>query len=383
MLRKISVLMLLLAASSVVFSLEHPSFAINGVYTNPDILGGVPLPTGADMTLMVPIDNGHRTRASFRIDGSYGSRMILRNAADMQPLAAPSELDGVNRFMWPNILMEAGLWHQVASVRRSAKEHSLNGANAWVFGAARLKYEKNSTSFPTVLFSDAQELLSASFIGGLAWDSVRWLEPRIKTGLYAETSIEGSPAILNFIGGADYGRINMNLSAYVPLPGGHSAPRTQTASFTAYVACHVEADYAFGNQIPHWTLTSFGGSLGRKGLGDMVRGAQSWGYEAPLKGYASAELRIAGPLLSRSSTLYPLGYLFIDSGIYREVPGVAASVNNGVLSSMGGGIALSILNFAYAGLYGGYRFNLGDPLAAIYYSQPAAPFMGFAFTMQY
>ncbi|MDH7483681.1 MAG: hypothetical protein QHH01_03550 [Spirochaetales bacterium] len=383
MLRKTSFLMLLLAASSVVFSLEHPSLIINGVHTNPDILGGVPLPAGADMTLMVPIDTRHRTRASFRIDGSYGSRMILRDAADMQPLAAPSDLDGINRFMWPNILLEAGLWHQLASGTKSVKEHSLNGANAWVFGAARLKYEKNSSMLPTTLFTDAQELLSASFICGLAWDSVRWLDPRTKTGLYAETSVEGSPANLNFIGGADYGRINMNMSAYVPLSGGYSAPRIQTGSFTAYLACHVEADYAFGNHIPHWTLTSFGGSLGRKGLGDMVRGAQSWGYEAPLKGYASAELRIAGPLLSRSSTLYPLGYLFVDSGIYREAPGVAASANHGVLSSTGGGIALSILNFAYAGLYGGYRFNLGDPLAASYYSQAAAPFMGFAFTMQY
>ncbi|MEJ5184608.1 MAG: hypothetical protein WHT81_05765, partial [Rectinemataceae bacterium] len=340
MLRKISVLMLLLAASSVVFSLETPSLVINGVHTNQDILGGIPLPTGADIMLLVPVDAGHRTRASFRIDGSYGSRMILRNAADMQPLAAPSELDGINRFMWPNILLEAGVWHQVASGMRSVKEHSLNGANAWVFGATRLKYERNSTSFPTVLFSDAQELLSASFIGGLAWDSVRWLEPRIKTGLYAETSIEGSPAILNFVGGADYGGINMNMSAYFPLTGGPSAPRTRTAFFTAYLACHVEADYAFGNHIPHWTLTSFGGSLGRRGLGDMVRGAQSWGYEAPLKGYASAELRIAGPLLSRSSALYPLGYFFVDSGIYRDVPGVAVSVNNGVLSSIGGGFAL-------------------------------------------
>jgi hypothetical protein len=130
-------------------------------------------------------------------------------------------------------------------------------------------------------------------------------------------------------------------------------------------------------------LTTFGGITGTKGIGDMVRGAQPWGYEAPAKTYVSAELRVAGPSMFRDFAIYPVGYLFADAAAYGSLYGSPLADNSGMIASAGAGASVSVLNFLWLGAYAGWRLPVNDPLSAIYYGSAHGFFWNFTFVAHY
>jgi len=349
------------------------SFSLNGIKTNSDIVAGLPLPTGADLALEFLLGSGS-TSLTLRAAAGYESRMILRDATTSAPIAEPSAIDGLNRFYWTNALAEIGL-------RRYLLKN--DSAAGWLFGIVRGRYESNATTFPTTLFADAQGTKSISGIAGIAFDSVRWREANQKKGAYAELSVEYSPEIANFTGTpTDFARANITTEAFFPLSA-TPAHAERSAPFAPYLVLYGVGDYAMGSHIPQEVLTTFGGLVGTNGIGDMVRGAQSWGYEAPIKAYASAELRIAGPSLFKNFVMYPVGYVFADAAGYSGLYGSPLADNSGVLASTGAGVSCSVLNFLWLGAYAGWRWPIRDPLASTYYSTPQGFFWSFTFVAHY
>lgn len=369
--------LLLFCGSMYVSASPGISFSLNGIKTNSDIIAGLPLPTGADLALEIPLGSSS-TSFTLRAAAGYESRMILRNATTSVPIAEPAAIDGTNRFYWTNALAEIGLRQYVIRDDEGA---------GWFFGLVRGKYESNATNFPTTLFADAQSAQSISGIAGIAFDSTQWREINRKTGTYAELSVEYSPQFASFTSTpTDYTRANLTAETFIPL-----SPESRTlrnpSSIAPYLVLYGAGDYAMGSNIPQEVLTTFGGLVGTNGIGDMVRGTQPWGYESPAKAFASAELRIAGPSLFKKLIVYPVGYVFADAagyaGLYGSPFGSDLADNSGVFASTGAGVSLSVVNFLWLGAYAGWRWPIYDPLASVYYSNPQEFFWGFTFTAHY
>jgi len=100
--------LLLFCGSMYVSASPGISFSLNGIKTNSDIIAGLPLPTGADLALEIPLGSSS-TSFTLRAAAGYESRMILRNATTSVPIAEPAAIDGTNRFYWTNALAEIGL----------------------------------------------------------------------------------------------------------------------------------------------------------------------------------------------------------------------------------------------------------------------------------
>ncbi len=372
-----SLYLLLFCGSMCVSASPSIAFSLNSIKTNSDIVAGLPLPTGADLALEFPLGSSSLS-FTLRVAAGYESRMILRNAATELPLAAPSAIDGTNRFYWTNALAEIGL--------RQYMLRDGEGAG-WFFGLVRGKYASNATNFPTTLFADAQKALSISALVGIAFDSKQWREINRRTGTHAELSLEYSPQFASFTGTpTNYGRANLTAETFIPL-----SPESRTlqnpSSIAPYLVLYGAGDYAVGSNIPHEVLTTFGGLVGTKGIGDMVRGAQPWGYESPAKAYLSAELRVAGPSLFNKFVVYPVGYVFADAagyaGLYGSPRGPNLADNSGVFASTGAGVSFSVVNFLWLGAYAGWRWPIFDPLASVYYATQQGFFWGFTFTAHY
>lgn len=358
--------------TALVAASPNIAFTLNSIKTNSDIISGLPLPVGADLALEFPFGSS-MTSFTLRAAGGYESRMILRDASD-NPIAEPSAIDSINRFYWTNALLELGLRQYLL------KDEA---GTAWIFGLARGRYESNATNYTTALFADAQQAESASALAGIAFDSSAWREPNRKTGVYSELSVEYSPQFASFTGTpTDFTRANLTAEAYIPLSPETNSLRNPS-KVAPYLVLYGAGDYAVGTHIPQEVLTSFGGIVGSKGIGTMVRGTQDWGYEAPLKAYASAELRVAGPSFFEKFLFYPVGYVFADAAGYSQLYGAPSAYSSGVFASTGGGVAVSVVNFLWLGLYAGWRWPINDPLASVYYANPQGFFWGFTFVSQY
>ncbi|MDP2790724.1 MAG: hypothetical protein Q8O15_03095, partial [Rectinemataceae bacterium] len=164
------------AAQGMEFSFEGPR--LNSV-----IVGGVPLPTGADVELRFPLSDSGLLFA-LELGAGYEDRFILR-MADGTPIAKPGDFDADDQkqwFYWPNVAVDAGLVYRLGS-----------GAGAPVvelFGLARGRGEINSPSLSTTVFPDAQDLLALSFIAGAGVDEIEKSPRRFKSGYSGEISFE-------------------------------------------------------------------------------------------------------------------------------------------------------------------------------------------------
>jgi len=352
------------------------SFTINSIKTNSDIVAGLPLPTGLDLGFEFPLgDSG--TSLTLRTAAGYESRMILRNASSA-PIAEPASIDSYNRFFWTDALAELGLRQYMLR-----DDH----ASAWLFALLRGRYEHTASTYTTALFADAQGTMSATGLAGLAFDSTYWREPNRKVGSSVELSLEYGPGFANFAAApTDFARANLTAQTYIPLSY-QTGTLINPSSIAPYLVLYGVGDYAMGTHIPQEVLTTFGGLVGTKGIGDMVRGTQPWGYEAQGKAYASAELRVAGPSFFPSFLVYPVGYLFADAagytGLYGAPFGSSFSDTSGVVTSAGAGAAVSVFNFLWLGVYAGWRWPIVDPLASTYFSSPSGFFWNFTFVAHY
>jgi hypothetical protein len=347
-------------------------FQFNGVRFNNAMLGFLPVPVGADLEFHLPLDNSGLLY-SLRLAGGYEDRLILRDDADGSPLAKPADFDAAHWFYWPNVQLDTGFLYDLdLGNRRQAAEF---------FALARGRYEGNSPGLATAVFPDASELLALSFLGGLEVSTVEKSASRQLKGYSGEVSAEWAPKALGFKGGSDFFRVSANLAGYLPL---FCLGADEIKAISAYLGAFATADSAWGDHIPLYVLTSFGGRYLRSGLGTSVRGFQPWGYEAAAKAAASLELRLVGPGLFGMANLRPMAYLFADAGVFSRLYASPGADKEGFLASGGGAVAFNILDFAYLGLRAGLKYADADPLHdAVYFTNKERFFWDVTFLLHF
>jgi len=348
-------------------------FGFNGVRFNGVLLGAVPVPAGADIELRLPLA-GNGLFFSLRLAGGYEDRQILRNPLTGAPVVEPLAVDDEYWFNWPNGQVDTGLL-----LRRGAQ--TLQSPKIEFFALARGRYESNASDRTDSHFLDANSLVGLSGLAGVGIDTVTKEASRMKHGYAGELSLEYGPGFLGFAGGQDFYRANLTLEGYLPLL---SAGTDDRNAISVYAGGYLTGDYAGGSSVPLYVLTSFGGRMLRDGLGDSIRGYQSWGYEAAVKAEASVDLRVVGPALFGVLGLRPIAYLFGDAGYYAGLYNCSSVLDkDGLILSTGGGLALGILDFAYLGVRAGYKFPIDDPLYDYYFPAGDRFFWGITFMLHF
>lgn len=372
---------LVVLCSLIVVSLpiaaQGMEFSFDGPRLNSVIVGGVPLPTGADVAFRFPLsDSG----LFFTLDlgAGYEDRLILRDATGA-PIPKPDSFDADDQtqwFHWPNGEVDAGLAYRLVP-----------GSEAPVvefFAMARGRGELNSPSFSTSVFPDARSLLAVSFLAGAGIDNLTKSPRRFKSGYSGELSFEYAPIFLAFSGGTDFFRASASLEGYLPI---FSVGASDLEAVSLYAGGYLTADAAGGLAIPLYVLTSFGGRELRDGLGSSIRGYRGWGYEAARKTEASFELRLVGPGLFGVVNLRPMAYVFGDAGwfdgLYKCPDAATGGDKDGWIFSAGAGAVINILDFAYMGLRAGWKFPVDDPLYATYFPGGEKFFWGITFLLHF
>jgi hypothetical protein len=341
---------------------ESLDFSFNGARFNSGIIPGLPIPMGADVQVQTPLA-GKSLFALVRLAGGFETRRILRDGNDGSPIASPLSFDAGDQeqwFHWPNLQLDAGLVYRLPAVLRSGIPSRLE-----FFGLARGRYEDNSPSLSTAIFPDAQGLASLSILAGAGFSTLRTTPGRAIEGISAELSAEYAPAALDFVSGTDFWRLSGKLKGFLPIL---SLGNRESPLASLYAGGFLYGDIAGGENIPLYVLTCFGGRKLRSGLGDSIRGYQSWGYEATTKLAANTDLRLVGPALFGLAKLRPLAYLFADAGWFDGLDRLPSSFadHGGFLSSAGAGAAIDLFGFAQIGARAGLAMPLDDPLAAVY-----------------
>ncbi len=354
------VLSLSLLAPAIVAA-DGVEFVVNGLKLNSAIIPGIPLPLGVDATVNIPL-TGTGLFFTFRGAAGYEDRLILRDAVTGAPIAKPASPDNIHWFMYPNVEADAGL-----SLRFTDREPDGSGVRTEIFTLGRMRYENSQNSLGTTTFPDANGLVAGSVIAGIGADSTFTDAARMKSGYSGELSVEYAPTLLAFAGGTDFVRANIKTKGYLPLVSLTKADERRNVS--VYAAWMATADYAMGNKIPLYVLTTFGGRLLRDGIGKSVRGYQNWGYESPLKAAMSAEIRAVGPALFGVPSIRPMVYAFGDCGMYTRLDRAGAlSDKSGLVFSTGAGANIGFFDFAYFGVRAGYKIPMADPLYLTYFS---------------
>jgi hypothetical protein len=357
----IAVLSLAFAAFCILSpAAEGLEFVVNGLRLNTAIVPGVPLPLGIDAEIHVPIAKTGLF-FTFRAAGGYEDRLILRDAATGEPLAKPAAPENAHWFYFPNVEADAGLAYRFTDRQADGK-----GTRTEIFAQGRFRYENNMNSLDNKIFPDANGLIAVSGIAGIGADSTYTDAARMKSGYSGELSVEYAPSVLAFTSGTDFVRVNIKTKGYLPLVSlGAGDARKKISVYAAWMAT---ADWVAGNRIPLYALTTFGGRSLRDGLGKSVRGYQLWGYESPMKGAMSAEIRAVLPALFGVPSFRPMAYLFGDCGMYSGLDRAGSFKDkNGLILSTGAGANLGLFDFAFLGVRAGYKFPMKDDLYAVYY----------------
>lgn len=362
--------MALLLSSATDMAAEGLDFTFNGARFNSGIIPGLPIPLGADVQVQVALA-GTSLFAQVRLAGGFETRRILRDGDDGSPLASPPSFvagDQEQWFHWPNVQLDAGLVYRLSSLQPAvppAGKPASPPARIELFGFLRGRYEDNSLSLSTAVFPDARGLASLSILGGAGYSSLRNTPGRALQGVSGEISAEYAPAALDFVSGTDFWRFSGRIKGFMPVL---SLGSRESPFLSLYAGGFLYGDIAGGDSIPLYVLTSFGGRRLRSGLGDSIRGYQSWGYEATTKLAANADLRLVGPALFGLAKLRPLAYLFADAGWFDGLDRLPDSFtdHDGILTSAGAGAAIDVFGFAQIGARAGFALPLDDPLAAVY-----------------
>lgn len=350
----------------------NPDFSLNGVKFNFALLPGLPVPTGLDVGARFPL-GADGLGLTFRLAAGFEDRMTLRDGVTGMPIAAPDKPDGEHWFNWPNAQAAVG-------ISFSPRKAALGSMGIDAFFSAIGRWEKNSAGMPISLFPDAGGLFAFSFIGGAAVDNVESAAGGSLRGYGGEVSLEYAPKAFGLLGGTDFARLSAFAEGYLPLWSGGGEGGS---AYSLYAAGYARIDAAWGGDIPLYVLSSFGGRDLRKGLGHSVRGFQDWGYEARLKGVASAELRFLGPALFGHAALRPMAYLFADAGAYAGLYESTLPETGGFIASAGAGAALGISDVACVGLRAGFRMPVSDPLYPVYYPAGGLFFWSVSFLLHF
>ncbi len=314
---------------------------------------GFPIPAGADVELSLPVAPTPRgpLEAVLRLGAGYEDQYLLRDdatGAPLSPVAAPV-------FQAANAQWDLGV-----------RVPLLGGQDPRLFeafAAWRGRYDRRFNDFGTAVFEDARGLFGNALLAGLAWNGSGADSRRVRSGLDAEWSLDWSPAGFSSVE-ADYLRLNAQARYFIPL---FSAGSGELNRFSAYVASFASVDWATGTDIPIHVLQSFGGRELRSGLGGSLRGYPSKSFDAAFKAVANLELRLLGPAMFSLPWFMPIVYGFYDAGFYDGLPESAGREgSSGFIASAGGGFALDIVDFAFAGFKAGVLLPGADALFPVY-----------------
>ncbi|MBN1241488.1 MAG: hypothetical protein JXA15_02130 [Spirochaetales bacterium] len=314
---------------------------------------GFPIPSGADVELSLPVAPTARgpVAAVLALGAGFEDQYFLRDALTGAPVAPADELV----YQAANAQWDLGL-----------RVPLLGGQDPRLleaFAAWRGRYDHRFNDFSTTVFEDARGLFGNALLVGLAYSGSGADSRRVKSGLDAEWSLEWSPAGFSNVE-ADHLRLNAQARYFMPL---FSTGRDDLNLFSAYLASFASVDWAAGTDIPLHVLQSFGGRGLRSGLGGSVRGYASKSYDAATKAVANLELRLLGPAMFELPWFMPLVYGFYDAGFYHGLPESAGQEDaDGFIASAGGGFALDLFDFAYAGISAGVLLPGGDALFPVY-----------------
>jgi len=359
--RGIAVLVVLALFSGCLFA-EGLDFDFKGVALNSAILSGLPLPTGADFQLGLPVASfdDHPLEAWLRLRGGYEDLRILRNPATGEPIAEPAAFNGDYRFHSPNFQWALGATQGIV------QKDEGNLVEAFAFYRGR--YDVYNSSLDAVAFSDMKGIFGTSFLAGIAYDSTDMDSRRVRTGTFAELSAEAGPAALNTAPATDFWRITLKAKTYYPLLSTGQAANGDLNAFSLYLAGFASVDYAGGDNVPLWVMQSFGGRDLRGSLGDCVRGYPSSSYDSSFKAVANGELRALAPALFGQAWLVPMAYIFADAGYYSGFANDSGASKDaaGSIMSAGAGLNFNVFDFVNLGAYCGFKFPSGSDLYTTY-----------------
>jgi len=276
---------------------------------------GIPVPT------LVP-----GQKALFWADGSLAleNQSYLRDGSGT-PIAEPTAQQLGQAKSWTGVLNgELGL-EQVLWTDETKKENRLG-----VFGYARIRGDLRNPG-PDSLFAnspapDRKGNARGSALGGGYYDQVSSQSfSHVKRGVAAETSLEGSPAVLS-TSRTEFYRINFTATGFLPLATLSEAGR-HLVSF--YAAERISIDDALSGPLPIDVGQSLGGRHPFGGMGGAIRGVPNGAWDVPFKAVANTELRIVGPGLG-TEKVYPDFALFADTGYYADGKSLS-----GLLGSVG------------------------------------------------
>jgi hypothetical protein len=309
------------------------------------------VPTGLDLTAAfkgLDLAQGPKTILFAKAGGGYEDNKIFRDDATGEPLPLYSLQGGAMKRTpqvvkdWVNFQWELALIQGIIpAVDPATKKDNLLEAFAYYRG----RFDKVLSDKTASVFPDRYDLVYTGFMGGLSLNALAVDGHGLKSGIYAEASLEGAPGALN-PDKADYLRANAKLSCALPL----FDMAGEKNLFSVYLADFASVDYAFGETIPLFVDQSFGGRDLRKSLGNCVRGLPETAFDSRLKAVNNLELRVNGPAFL-APTIMPIAYAFLDAGYYSGYSRAAAAAeDSGFLVSVGGGLALNLLDIAQVGV---------------------------------
>lgn len=352
---------------------EFSNFTFIAPRFNFRILGGPPVPTGADVELRFPLGDpgGAPLALSLRLGAGYEDGKLVRDPASGEPIPAPATFDDPARFDAPNAQWDLGV---VLGLIRGSGGNLLEA-----FLLYRGRWDVYRNDFSTAVFPDSRGMFGTALLAGLGYDRVRDLGRGLKSGAAAEVSAEWGPGFLaSRFGPVEYGRFNASIRGYLPLlPENSSLYRI----LAPQLALRAAADAAFGPDQPLFVLQNFGGRYEGLALAGEVRGYPTRAYDASLKAFGNLELRVFGPALGPAA---PVVLGFLDAGRYsglHKSPSYGDS--SGTLASLGAGLALGIGPAFHGGIYAGTILPVEDPLFEVYVPGGGRGFLSAMFTLHF
>ena len=359
--------------SSVSVHGEFSDFTFLAPRFNFRILGGPPVPTGADVEIRFSLAEagGAPLALSLRLGAGYEDGKLVRDPAVGDPIPAQDTFDDPARFDAPNAQWDIGV---VLGLIRGSGGNRLES-----FLLYRGRWDVYRNTYPIDVFPDARGLFGTALLAGLGYDSVRGLGRGIDSGAAAEVSAEWGPEFLaSGFGPVEYLRFNASARGYLLLLPERSALFPILAP---QLSARVSADAAFGPDQPLFVLQTFGGRYEGRSLAGEVRGYPTRAYDASLKAYCNLELRVFGPALGPAA---PVILGFLDAGWYSGLHKSPAYEDaSGILASVGAGLALGIGPAFHGGVYWGVLFPGDDPLFPVYVPGGGRGFFSAMFTLHY
>ncbi len=200
---------------------------------------------------------------------------------------------------------------------------------------------------------DTEGILQNTLVCGLMVNMVAYdSEKKMKSGIYAESSLEWGPEFFfnSVVGMCDFLRLNITFKSFLPLFG--FSEKTGSCLMSMYLADCLIIDYLTGPHIPIHERQNTGGLNTRLGMGESVRGFEKGRFDAELRLIDNLELRIIFPSLI-DSAFAPGMFIFLDSGYFyfREYE------NQGLVFSTGTGIFFIVMDKLQLTVYASLLLN--------------------------